>query len=199
MTYRDSAPGARSRSLPAQWARFSCNFAAATHSDCSTRTTSTVKSILADVNIWLATLVAAHPHHGAAARWWRAEVVPAGSQVAFCRLTQLGLLRLLSNERVMGPSRMDHARAWTVVRDVAAQTHVEFLTEPAGIDRRLADLSLRRGSSPSFWSDAYLAAFALAGRHRLATFDLGFRRFDGLDLLLLNDSGDVGPIESEQG
>ncbi len=134
--------------------------------------TSTVKSILADVNVWLATLVATHPHHEAATRWWRAEVVPVGDYVAFCRLTQLGLLRLLSNERVMGPNRMDHVRAWTTVREVAAQANVQFLEEPTGIDEQLP-LCPRRGSSPSFWSDAYLVAFALTGRHRIATFDRG--------------------------
>ena len=87
----------------------------------------------------------------------------------------------------MGPNRMEHAQAWTAVGKVAAQSNVGVLEEPAGIDRQLADLCRRRGSSPSFWSDAYLAAFALAGRHRIATFDRGFRRFDGLDLLLLTD------------
>jgi toxin-antitoxin system PIN domain toxin len=153
--------------------------------------TSTVKSILADVNVWLATLVAAHPHHEAATRWWRAEVVPTGDHVVFCRLTQLGLLRLLSNERVMGPNRMHHQQAWAAVRDVTAQANVSILEEPTGVDERLADLCSRRGSSPSFWSDAYLAAFALAGRHRVATFDRGFRRFEGLDVILLTEESDV--------
>lgn len=153
--------------------------------------TSTVSSILADVNVWLATLVQEHPHHDAAARWWRTEVLPAGDRVSFCRLTQLGLLRLLSSERVMGSNRMNHSRAWAAARDVAGQSNVGVLQEPAGIDEQLATLCRGRGSSPGFWSDAYLAAFSLAGGHRFATFDRGFRRFDGLDLVLLNDGGHV--------
>ena len=155
-----------------------------------------VPSILADVNVWFATLVAEHPHHAAATRWWRSDVLPAGQHVALCRLTQLGLLRLLSNERVMGPQRMDHGQAWTVVGDLTAQEHVHLLDEPAGVDRRLAGWCARGRSSPGFWSDAYLAAFALAGRHRFATFDRGFLRFDGLDVLLLGaagDASDAGP------
>ena len=147
--------------------------------------TSNVKSILADVNVWLATLVAEHPHHDAATRWWREDVLPAGDTIAFCRLTQLGLLRLLSNETVMGQRRLDHAHAWATFTEIAAQASVAILDEPSGIDEILADLCNRDRSSPGFWSDAYLAAFARAGRHRLATFDRGFRRFEGLDLLLL--------------
>ena len=149
--------------------------------------TSTAKSILADVNVWLAVLVAEHPHHDAATQWWRTIVIPDRCQVAFCRLTQLGLLRLLSSERVMGPSRMDHLQAWEAVRAVVAQEHVSVRDEPPGMEQRLAGFCVRRGSSPGFWTDAYLAAFALAGGHRFATFDRGFRRFEGLDLILLAD------------
>ena len=144
-----------------------------------------MKSILADVNVWLATLVAEHPHHDAATRWWREDVLPASENVAFCRLTQLGLLRLLSSKRVMGRQRLDHAHAWAVFTEVAAQASVTVLDEPTGIDEHLADFSSRKRSSRGSWSDAYLAAFARAGRHRFATFDRGFRRFEGLALLLL--------------
>ena len=144
------------------------------------------RPILADVNVWLATLVASHPHHDAAVCWWRETVLPSGDHVAFCRLTQLGLLRLLSNERVMGRRRLSHRLAWSTVMGMVAQPHVGFLTEPDGIDLELADLCARKGSSSGFWSDAYLAAFARAGRHRFATFDRGFGRFVGLDLQLLD-------------
>jgi predicted nucleic acid-binding protein len=87
----------------------------------------------------------------------------------------------------MGPHRMDHVQAWAAVSKVVAQGNISVQDEPAGIDEHLAALCMQRGSSPSFWSDAYLAAFALAGRHRFATFDYGFRRFEGLDLILLAD------------
>ena len=112
-------------------------------------------------------------------------MVPAGHRPGFCRLTQLGVLRLLSNERVMGPRCLDHSRAWEVVTRVTAQRGVSFLPEPAGIDEHLAGACRGGRFSTGFWTDAYLAAFARAGRYRLATFDRGFRRFDGLDLILL--------------
>ena len=66
-----------------------------------------------------------------------------------------------------------------------------MLDEPTGIDRHLAVLCARGGSSPGFWSDAYLTAFALAGRHRFATFDRGFLRFDALDVMLLRAPADA--------
>ena len=155
------------------------------------RKTSIVKPILADVNVWLATLVAEHPHHEPANRWWRTEVLPDGDHVAFCRLTQLGLLRLLSSERVMGRQRMDHVQAWTPVATLQhRQMSTFWMSRP--VSTRTSRISADGAeSSPSFWSDAYLAAFALAGRHRIATFDRGFRRFEDLRLILLTDSGDA--------
>ena len=152
---------------------------------------STATSILADVNLWLATLVAEHPHHATATLWWRQLALPAGGRVVFCRLTQLGLLRLLTSRRVMGSSRMNHSQAWAAVGSVAAQEDVGFEDEPEGIEERLATFVVRSASSPGFWSDAYLAAFALAGGHRFATFDHGFHRFEGLDLILLADRDDA--------
>ncbi len=149
------------------------------------KTTSTVRSILADVNVWLATLVAGHPHHEAAASWWRDVVIPSGATVAFCRLTQLGLLRLLCNEPVMGRQRLDHAQAWETFKEVNAQSNVTLVGEPANLDDVLEQMCRQNRYSPSFWSDAYLAAFARAGQHRFATFDRGFRRFAELDVILL--------------
>ena len=43
-------------------------------------------------------------------------------------------------------------------------------------------------ASPKLWMDAYLAAFALAGRNQKVTTDAAFRQFQGLDLLVLGDT-----------
>ena len=40
-------------------------------------------------------------------------------------------------------------------------------------------------TSPNLWTDAYLAAFANCAGLRLVTFDEGFYRFKGLDVLIL--------------
>jgi predicted nucleic acid-binding protein len=48
--------------------------------------------------------------------------------------------------------------------------------------------AVRGTASPKLWMDAYLAAFALAGRYAMVTTDAAFRQFRGLDLLILGQS-----------
>jgi predicted nucleic acid-binding protein len=62
---------------------------------------------LPDVNIWIALAAEGHVHH-VPAREFTSQ--PDGS-VAFCRITQMGLLRLLTNSNVMGraPRTIGHA------------------------------------------------------------------------------------------
>jgi toxin-antitoxin system PIN domain toxin len=143
------------------------------------------RRILSDVNIWLATLVEGHPHHQRVIGWWEEEVIPSGREVCFCRLTQLGLLRLLTNELVMGGSRKSPAQAWVAYEHTLAQPPVVYLDEPPGLDGALRALTRDSSPSPGLWTDAYLAAFAITAGLSLATLDRGFRHFPGLDLILL--------------
>ena len=140
---------------------------------------------LADVNVWLATIVEAHPHHAAAIRWWQERVVPSDQRVAFCRVTQLGLLRLLTNERVMGPQRKTIAEAWSIYVRALAAKQVVFTPEPEGTEAMLAEHCRLGGSPGKFWTDGYLAAVARAGSLGLVTFDRDFERFPKLDLTRL--------------
>ena len=63
---------------------------------------------LPDVNVWIALAAEGHVHHLPARKWFAAQ--PTAS-VAFCRITQMGLLRLLTNSNVMGraPRTIGHA------------------------------------------------------------------------------------------
>jgi uncharacterized protein len=142
--------------------------------------------ILADVNLWLATVVEAHPHHVDAKNWWSQRVLRTGARVAFCRITQLGFLRLLTNASVMGKQRCTVPRAWQVYGQLAAQRLVTFAREPKRLDEVLTDFTKLGGSSRNFWTDAYLAAFARTGALTLATFDKGFDRFPDLELHLIS-------------
>ena len=141
---------------------------------------STGSRILADVNVWLATVVEGHPHHQRAVRWWQGDVLPERRTVCFCRVTQLGLLRLLTNETVMGASRRTPEQAWSDYDRLVAQGPVDYVHEPEGVDRVLRSHTRSEHPSSSLWTDAYLAAFAQAGDLQLATFDRGFQRFSGL-------------------
>lgn len=59
---------------------------------------------LADVNVWIALAAAGHVHHSIALAWFEE---PQTSQILFCRITQMGLLRLLTNRKVMGEKHFD--------------------------------------------------------------------------------------------
>lgn len=143
---------------------------------------------LADVNLWLATVVAEHTHHARALEWWRAEVVSGERRVAFCRLTQLGLLRLLGNEAVMGAQVKTAREAWALYERFLDSDRVVFTSEPEGIDVFLRESISYNQRAGKFWTDAYLAAFAQAGALRLVTFDRDFERFAGLDCEILGSS-----------
>lgn len=137
---------------------------------------------LLDVSVWLALSAPEHAHHARALQYWRTE---ADETLAFCRMTALAFLRLITNPRILGGAALDGGAAWGALETWLAQPGVELLAEPPGIDEWLArwsgDLDLRGGH----WSDAYLAAFAAAGGCRLVTFDGDFHRYRGVPLLLL--------------
>jgi len=61
----------------------------------------------------------------------------------------------------------------------------QFKVRAPGVERLWKELAARGTASPKLWMDAYLAAFALAGRYSMVTTDAGFRQFRGLDLLVL--------------
>jgi toxin-antitoxin system PIN domain toxin len=142
---------------------------------------------LPDLNVWLALLNANHPHHAAAKRYWEDD---AASRIAFCRITMLGLLRLSTNNAVMGgkPYRVDEA--WQAYRAAAALPEVSFVAEPQGIDALMQEHSAAPSFRSTDWTDAYLAAFAQLAGLRLVSFDKGFANYQGLDWLPLT----AGPV-----
>jgi len=137
---------------------------------------------LLDVNVWLGLAAEAHVHHRPAEQYWHNEAAPT---TAFCRLTQLALLRHLTNKSIMGTHFLPPRAAWKKWSQFLALPEVQLATEPAGLDERLGKFCDLGPTSPNLWTDAYLAAFAKCAGLRLVTFDAGFSRFDGLDLLIL--------------
>lgn len=137
---------------------------------------------LPDVNVWIALSVPEHPHHLPATRYWRTHV---RDQVAFCRITSLGFVRVITNTAAMNGRPRAVGDAWDMYRMFRDRGDVVTLPEPAGCEAILDGWVQRGTLLPRLWTDAYLAAFALAGGLRLVTFDRDFSRFNGLDLLLL--------------
>lgn len=135
---------------------------------------------LPDVNVWLALVHAGHPHHAAARRWWAERRAP----VWFCRVTMLGLVRLLAQPRVMGAAALDAPAALGVYADLAARPGVGLCPESPGCDDAYQAL-VAAGLPSRFLTDAWLAAFATSARLRLVTFDRDFARFAELERLEL--------------
>jgi toxin-antitoxin system PIN domain toxin len=143
---------------------------------------STTPFLFPDINVWVALTHAAHVHHDVARDWF--TDLPADTRFSFCRLTQLGFLRLLTAEAVMGEEVLTQREAWTVYDRWLDDRRVAMLEEPAALERRFRALTSSRRASPKAWGDAYLAAFADAAQLTLVTFDRGFRGNVGSLLLL---------------
>lgn len=134
-----------------------------------------------DVNVWVALCVANHLHHTDAAKWF--DSVPGS--VAFCRVTQMGLLRLLTNRHVLGADALSAERAWKVFDALANDDRVGLFDEPPDMEVRWRNLTRRRAEGTNFWTDAYLAAFATSREFILVTFDKQLARLRGTETILL--------------
>jgi toxin-antitoxin system PIN domain toxin len=140
---------------------------------------------LPDVNVWIALAAEGHVHHMPARSWF--AVQPERS-IAFCRISQMGLLRLLTNSHVMGGAPRTVVQAWETFAALIADRRLLFAAEPVEIDFGWRQLMTQAGIGASSWTDAYLAAFAEAHSYSLVTFDAGFERWPACNLTLLRSS-----------
>ena len=130
-------------------------------------------SLFPDINVWVALTYEGHVHHRPAATWF--STLKSDASLAFCRLTQLGLLRLLTTEAVMGDEVMTQPQAWAAYDRWLQDPRLEFVDEPAETEARFRALTRLRQPATKDWADSYLAAFANAGQLTLVTFDRGLR------------------------
>jgi uncharacterized protein len=133
------------------------------------------KIFVPDVNVWVALVLDSHEHHAAALAWLRSS---GDSSVGFCRVTQHGLLRLLTNRRVMQEFVLTLDEAWECYDRIARDRKAAFLIEPAGVEATWRMFTHGQRVSTNVWTDAYLAAFALAGDYEIVTLDRGFAQFN---------------------
>jgi toxin-antitoxin system PIN domain toxin len=97
----------------------------------------------------------------------------------------MAFLRLLTNRSIMGSRVLSPSTAWAKAADFLRLPEVELFDEPLGVDDAWERFATVGRFSPNLWTDAYLAAFAVRAGLRLVSFDKGFRRFEGLDVLTL--------------
>ena len=139
------------------------------------------KTCLIDVNTWLALAAPGHDHHRAARRWFSSL---GEREAVFCRVTQMGFLRLLTRPAVMQTDVLKPRQAWKLYEDLRRDWRVDFAGEPIGLEARW--IALMNGSSgANTWTDAYLAAFAMGHNYTLVSFDRGFGHWKALAFHLL--------------
>jgi uncharacterized protein len=139
---------------------------------------------LADANVWLALTFSGHAHHAKAKSWFDAR---SETTCAFCRVTQMALLRHLTNSKIMRTFVQSQRDASKLYDQLEHDTRITFLHEPPGLETAFRNFSQAMSPSHALWTEAYLASFALQSAAQLVTFDQGFGRFAGLDWLLLQD------------
>ena len=135
---------------------------------------STTSFLFPDLNVWIALTYQGHIHHARAAAWFAG--LPADSRFFFCRFTQLGFLRLITAEAVMGDEVMNQPQAWQTYDRWVQDDRVACLDEPPGLERIFRGLTRLRRPATKDWADSFLCAFALASQLTLVTFDRSLSR-----------------------
>jgi toxin-antitoxin system PIN domain toxin len=135
---------------------------------------STTSFLFPDINVWIALTYQGHIHHGRAAEWF--STIPPDSRLFFCRFTQMGFLRLLTAEAVMGDELMSQRQAWQIYDRWLQDDRVACLDEPSGLERIFRNLTRLRQPATKDWADSYLCAFASASQLSIVTFDRSLSR-----------------------
>jgi toxin-antitoxin system PIN domain toxin len=110
--------------------------------------------------------------------------------LVFCRQTELGFLRLVTQKAVMNQcsaAPLSNAEAVQFLANVYNDPAVSRADEPATTRSLWLELADRAEAAPNAWMDAYLAAFAITLGAEMVTFDRGFNSYQerGLNLVLL--------------
>jgi len=121
-----------------------------------------------DVNVWLALLLADHIHRAVASEWW--ETGSSGT-IAFCRLTQIGVLRLLTTAAAMNGKPLTMTEAWRAYDRLFEDDRVVLVPEPEALEAEFRRRSGSGAASPKVWADAYLISFAVQMNAAVVTLD----------------------------
>jgi uncharacterized protein len=120
-----------------------------------------------DINVWVALAAIEHEHRSIAQHWWKNH----NGSIAFCRLSQLGLLRLLTTAAFMDGRPLSNLQAFEVYDRFFEDSRVTFLSEMPEAESHFRRISATASASPKIWADAWLLAFAQAAGGTLVTFD----------------------------
>ena len=139
---------------------------------------------LIDVNVALSLIVRAHPARPSAAAWWDSV---EDASVVFCLPVRMGVLRLLSNPRVMGASVLRPEHAWEALATLTSDCRAmpEEIVPGDSVDPLWRSVVESRAPTPNRWAEAWLVAYAEYLDYEFVTFDRGFRSLGCSNLRLL--------------
>jgi toxin-antitoxin system PIN domain toxin len=141
------------------------------------------KMLLPDVNVWLALVFSTHVHHPSALAW----IDSLSDEIScFCRVTQMGFLRLANNPKVFPNDAVSVTVAWQLYDTTRIDPRVSFALEPAGLESAWRQFTQGQRFSPKLWNDAYLAGFAQTGGYELVTFDKAIAQYPGVAVIVLS-------------
>lgn len=137
----------------------------------------TSKICLPDINFWLALVTDRHVFHARALDLFGSA---ANESYSFCRVTQMGLLRLVTNPKVLGEDTVSQIDAWRLYEQLVRDRRVLFTPDDQQLGPTWKQYSVGPLGGRKLWTDAYLAAFAAVRDWRIVTFDRDFLRLGPL-------------------
>lgn len=131
-----------------------------------------------DVNVWLPLVWNGHVATRTAQAWASGTT----EDLVMCRVTELALLRHLTNPAIMGNDVLTNVAAARLVRALQSQDAVLLAADPPGIEIVFPSMGETTRADRNCWTDAYLAAFAIVGHFELVTFDRDFKKYESRGL-----------------
>jgi toxin-antitoxin system PIN domain toxin len=129
-----------------------------------------LNTTLLDVNLFIAILWPAHEHHHTALKWIKSR---GKSKWASCPLTQLGVVRLLSNPAFSADALPMQQAVAVLKRNIDHPLH-EFWLDSVAVTGFLAALA-QHTQGYRYTTEAYLLGLAIRKKGRLATFDMSVK------------------------
>ena len=84
----------------------------------------------------------------------------------------MGLLRLLTQPKVMKQDVLTPVNAWDFVDGLCLDDQIGYVEEPSGIEEKWRELARKKQfSGASAWTDSYLTSFASVAGYTLVTLD----------------------------
>lgn len=133
-----------------------------------------MKTALLDLNTLTALLWPAHEHHDVAHAWFAAR---GKARWATCPLTQLGLVRIVSNPAFSRDALSPAEGLALLAENLTHQGH-EFWNDDIQVTTAVQEMETRLQGYRQL-TDAYLLALAHRNKGILATFDRGLRTLAG--------------------